>query len=89
MEDLVEKAPFLFEEQVSGCVFKELDEAINQLVDSAAGDVFRALKRDGQTYSKGGNEILENKKEILETIRRLKVAIESPLKLINEYKSSK
>lgn len=88
MEDLTEKTKSVFESKIDGCIYHALDECITQVIDSAANDLFTLLRQYGKEYSKNGDQVLEDQKDILEAMRRLTAAIKRPLTLINEYKSN-
>jgi len=86
MEDLTEKAKFIFESKIDGCIYRDLDECITQIIDSAVCELLFLLKKPEKDYSKDADQILADQSEILEAMKRLTAAIKKPLTLINEYK---
>lgn len=86
IEPLIKKSECLFQDRLYGSVHEDFDSCINEVIGSACGQLFDVLKSD-KGYAKNADEVLKSREDILTAISRLKTAIESPVKLINEYRS--
>lgn len=76
-------------EELTGYVYSDLDEAQNQVITSAADDLFTLLKKEDCHYIDSPDALKESSTELIESAKNLIRALESPGAFIKTYNLKK
>lgn len=75
-----------YHDQISDCVFSDIEESKNSSIDGAASNLFDAIRRETGASAKDADALWNDRKRIIKHAKTLISVLTDPSKFITVYK---